>query len=177
MTTPIEKQKKFFNDVIKPRLVALAVDDKIPSDMNNIDWYDFVGEAAKHNTTEEKDPKISCGRYTGGGHMCGEGEVCDKCEAVLEEFKQMRRDVKDLREGKQKAFNAYSTLEQQKLDLKTESQMIKLLLAGLLAEAIKDGYDMAPHHKGALYELLGFEVHNGQPTLEDVEELIRTGRI
>ncbi len=175
--TIIEKQKKFFNEVVKPRLVALAVDDKIPSDMNNIDWYDFVGEAAKHNTEEEKEPKIACGRYIGSGQMCGEGVICEKCEKTLEEFKQLRRDVRDLREGKQAAFIAYSTLEQQKLDLKTENQMVKLLLAGLLAGAIKDDYDMAPHHKGALYELLGFEDKNGQPTLEDVEELIRTGRI
>jgi hypothetical protein len=43
------EQRDFFYDVIKPKLVEMAIDCTLPMDMNELDEYHFDEEAKKFN--------------------------------------------------------------------------------------------------------------------------------
>lgn len=51
-----QQQKDFFNKVIKPKLIEMAINGTLPSDMNEINEYYFEGAAEKYN--EENPTKI-----------------------------------------------------------------------------------------------------------------------
>lgn len=47
------EQKRFFNAVILPKLVEMAIDGTLPSDMNELDYSYFEKEAEKFNAEKE----------------------------------------------------------------------------------------------------------------------------
>lgn len=49
-----EAEKKFFYDVIKPRLVEMAIDDTLPHDMNELSIESFLS-ADNCKVNNEKD--------------------------------------------------------------------------------------------------------------------------
>ena len=47
-------QIKFFNEVIRPKLIEMAIDCTLPSDMNEIHWAHFEEEAKQFNKDNER---------------------------------------------------------------------------------------------------------------------------
>lgn len=44
-----EEQEKFFDEVIKPKLIEMAINCTLPTDMNDINSFDFENEAKEFN--------------------------------------------------------------------------------------------------------------------------------
>ena len=50
------QQKRFYNEVIKPQIVAMAIDGSLPMDMNELHWdlFESAADAFNHSAEEKR---------------------------------------------------------------------------------------------------------------------------
>lgn len=54
MNTMTKAQKDYINNVIRPVLIQMAIDDELPSDMNEIGYHHFEKATEEYNASPEQ---------------------------------------------------------------------------------------------------------------------------
>ena len=78
-----EEQLRFFNEVIKPRLIQMAIDCSLPSDLNELQDSHFEEEAKTYNNSDEVRRRARMDKLSYYTHEDDLGAALDALDRAL----------------------------------------------------------------------------------------------